>query len=492
LKLADIDPTTLDPAISTETTSTQYIMLIYSGLLKLNSDLEPVGDIAESWDVSADGKVYTFNLRKDVTFQNGHAVTAADFKYSWERAANPSTGSGTAATYLGDIVGVSEMLSGAASQISGVTVKDSYTLQVTIDSPKSYFLYKLTYPASFVVDKKAVAGGSGWWREPDNGTGPFKLNQWTPGSSLTLVRNDDYYGDLPRLAEVDYAFYSGSAMDLYETGDIDVTGVSTAYLDLVQDSSGPFYDELQVSPGLSFSYIGYNCVQPPFDDPLVRRAFSLAIDKDKIIKLIYRDMESRADGVLPPGLPGYNAGLKGLGFDPEQARSLIESSSYGSVANLPEITLTIYGYGGSVGSVLQALVYQWQENLGVKVTLRQLETDRYFYNTKAEIDQMFLMGWVADYPHPQNFLDILFRSGGDYNYGSYSNSSFDNLVERANAELNEEQSFELYQQAEQVLVDDAACLSLTFGMNYILVNDRVKNYVINPLGFALLQDVYIE
>ena len=147
-----------------------------------------MGDIAESWTADAAGTTYIFKIRHDVKFQNGHAVTADDFKYSWERAANPATRSQTAATYLGDIVGVNDVLSGRASTIKGVVVKDDYTLQVTIDTPKSYFLYKLSYPTTFVVDQSSVSKSADWWRSPNNGTGPFKLSQWTPQKSLTLVQ----------------------------------------------------------------------------------------------------------------------------------------------------------------------------------------------------------------------------------------------------------------------------------------------------------------
>jgi oligopeptide transport system substrate-binding protein len=259
----------------------------------------------------------------------------------------------------------------------------------------------------------------------------------------------------------------------------------------VMDQSGTFYKDLTISSDLSVSYIGFNCAQPPFDDANIRQAFSLAIDKDKIIRLVYRDMEKRADGVLPPGMPGYNPGIKGIGFDAVKAKELIKASRYGDVSKLPSITLTTEGYGGGVGQLMQALVYQWQENLGVTVKLRQLDTDRYFYSTKSEIDQLFLMGWSADYPHPQDFVDILFRSDTNYNYGEYVNPEVDALIKTANETTDAPASFALYQKAEQIIINDAACLPLTFGMNYTLVKSYVKNYKVSPLGFALLQDVSI-
>jgi oligopeptide transport system substrate-binding protein len=491
LNLLDIDPTTLDPAVVSETTSAQYVMELFSGLLKLDANLTPVGDIAQTWDLSADRTTYTFHINPKAKFQNGKAVTATDFKYSWERAASPATNSNTASTYLGDIVGVNAVVSGQATQISGVKVIDEHTLQVTIDAPKSYFLYKLTYPTTYVVDQSNVGSGANWWRSP-NGSGPFKLSQWTPGASLTLVRNDAYYGTLPAISQVKYQYYTGLPMDLYETSQIDAAGVSTAYKDEVMDKSGSFYQDLTVFPSLGIYYIGFNCAQPPFDDVNIRKAFSLAVDKDKIISLIFVDMEKKAAGILPPGMPGYNQNLTGIGYDVNQSRQLIKNSKYGSAANLPEITLTTAGYGGSISQVVQAAVYQWQQNLGVQVKVRQLETEYYYYNTKGEIDQLFDTGWSADYPHPQDFLDILFHSGSDYNYGGYANPAADALIDQANLTADQNQSFALYQQAEQKIVDNAACIPVSFSTNYFLVKPYVKNLTVNGLGFLTIDQASIS
>ena len=172
LNLYGIDPLTLDPAVAGEMTSHQYITQLFSGLVCLDDNLEPAPDIAQSWQVSDDGKTYTFYLRDDVSFHDGRGVKAEDFKYSWQRACDPTTGSLTAATYLGDIIGVREVIAGEAEEISGVRVVDDYILEVTIDAPKSYFLSKLTYSTALVVDRANVESGGEWWRNP-NGTGPL-------------------------------------------------------------------------------------------------------------------------------------------------------------------------------------------------------------------------------------------------------------------------------------------------------------------------------
>ncbi len=491
LNLYGIDPYTLDPAVSGEMTSHDYIVQIYSGLVTLDENLEPAPDIAERWEPSDDGKAYTFYLRDDVRFHDGRGVTAEDVKYSWERACDPATGSQTAASFLGDIVGAKDVLAGNATEISGVRVINDYTLEVTIDAPKSYFLYKLSYTTAYVVDRANVESGGVWWLRP-NGTGPFRLKQWDINSQLVLERNEYYYREQAKVDSVVFHLWSGVPMDLYETGEIDVTEVSSYYIDKAQDERGSFYGQLSVAPELSFFYIGFNATRPPFDDPDIRRAFAMAVDRDKIASILFKGMVQPADGILPPGIPGYNENLTGLDFDPAGARELIKNSEYGDVSGLPPITITTAGWGGLISPELEAIINEWRINLGVEVTVRQLEPERFLYNLKEEKDEMFDAGWVADYPHPQDFLEILFRTGTDANYGEYSNTEVDSLLETAGAELDYEKSLGLYRQVEQMLIEDAACIPLWFGKNYVLVKPYVGGYKMNLLSTAVLSEVYVE
>ncbi|MBN2240496.1 MAG: peptide ABC transporter substrate-binding protein [Dehalococcoidales bacterium] len=491
LTLYGIDPHTLDPAISGDSTSHQYVTQLYSGLFRLNDQMEPRPDIAREWKVSSDGTTYTFYLREDVKFHDGTPVTAADFKYSWERTCSPDTGSQTADTYLGDITGVSSMIAGEADEISGVRVIDDYTLEVTIDAPRSYFLYKLTYPTTFIVDKDNIASGDDWWHEP-NGTGPFKLGEWIEGERLVLKWNDLYYGEWPELSAVEFLLWGGVPIIMYETGEIDVTSVPVSYIDRVTDPSEQFYNELNIFPELSFYYLGFNTGEPPFDDKNIRKAFSIAIDREKITTLIFRDMVEPACGIIPPGMPGYDIITSGNSFDPEEALELIKASKYGDVSNLPPITLTTGGWGGIIANELEAIIDQWQKNLGIEIKVRQLEPDRYIYNLYDEKDQLFDIGWIADYPHPQDFLSVLFYSGVKNNYGGYSSPEVDSLLDEAGREQDTAASFEMYRQAEEILVDDTACAPLWYGENYYLVKPYVSGFFVNPLGVVMLDEVGID
>jgi oligopeptide transport system substrate-binding protein len=491
LNLTDSGPITLDPAVAAETSSALYIFQIYSGLVQLDENLQVAPDIAKTWDESTDGKTFTFHLRQDVTFQDGRQVKASDFKYSWERALNPATNSLTAGTYLNDIVGAADILSGKAAQLSGASVLDDYTIQVTIDAPKAYFLDKMAYPTAFVVDQTNVQSGSSWWQHP-NGTGPFKLQQWQQDQLLILQRNDNYYGEKAKLKQVIFKLYSGSSLQQYQEGSIDVSSVSSDYIGLVTDPNNPISQELSTYPELSLFYLGFNTSAPPFDDVKVRQAFSYAVDKNRLIKLTAQDVVTTAYGILPPGMPGYDATLQGLRFDPQKAKDLIAASKYGDVSRLPPIVLTTSGWGGDISGLLGGLIQEWRRNLGVEVTVRQLEPEQYLYVLNQEKNEMFDNGWIADYPDPQDFLDVLFRTGTQNNIMGYSNQQLDSLLDQAAIEQNATVRSNMYREAEQIVVQDAAILPLYFGRNYILAKPYVKGYMLSPLGYPLLNKVSIQ
>lgn len=224
---------TIDPALSRYGPG-DIEGAIFSGLVKLNTDLEVVPDIAEGWEVSADGTIYTFRLRDDVRFHDGRPVTAQDFKYSWERALSAALESPVAHTYLGDIVGADEVTEGRAQTLSGVRVTDPRTLEVTLKAHIPYFLGKLTYPTSYVVNQANVETGANWTDSP-NGTGAFKLKTWRKDELLILERNNDWYDGTPALAHSVYRIFAGRPMQMYENGEIDLTGVYVWNIDRARD-----------------------------------------------------------------------------------------------------------------------------------------------------------------------------------------------------------------------------------------------------------------
>lgn len=492
LRLLGDDPVTLDPHLTTDAGSARYIVEVFGGLVTLDPDLNIVGDIAERWEVSDDGKTYTFFLRRNVVFHTGtpRRVTAQDFKWSIERAANPQTGSTTAWLYLGDIVGVKDKLSGRASEVSGVEVVDDSTLRITIDAPKPYFLAKLTYPVAFVLDRNQVEQNPRTWTRRPNGTGPFRLVEWRLGERLVLERNERYHLGPANVEKVTYLLAGGSPMVMYENGEIDVTGVSLLDVDRVRDPRDPLNQQYVEQPQLSTFYVGFNVKEPPFDDVKVRQAFAMAIDKERIAEVVLRDLVVPAKGILPPGMPGYNENLQGLPYDPERAKQLLAESRY--AGNLPPITMAVAGRGATVGPTTEAILAMWQENLGVTVEIQQAEFATFLQDVRQGRYQMFELGWIADYVDPEDFLDIKLHGQSPDNDTRYSNPEVDRLLEQARTEPDQERRLALYQQAEQIIVNDAPWIPLFHDKAAVLVKPYVKDYFVEPLVIPKLRYVRIE
>ena len=497
LRLLGRDPLTLDPACASDVDSANYIVEVFGGLVTIDRELQIVPDIAERWDMSDDGTVYTFQLRRGVLFHKGdRQVTASDVKYSMERALDPDTQSTVAEVYLGDIVGAEEFIDGEADEVTGIEAVDNYTLRITIDAPKPYFLAKLTYPTGFVVDRRQVDGSTcfsntNWQRKP-NATGPFKLKEWDLGQRIVLEPNSRYHLGAPSLGRVEYTLGGGSAITMYENDELDVTGVGLNDVERVRDPAEPLNQEFHEAPRMDIWYIGFNVEEKPFDDPKVRQAFAHAIDKDKLIEVVLLDAVVEADGILPPGIPGFNEELQGLEFDVEKAQQLLAESEYGGPGGLPDIEIASSGRGASVGPVSEAILAMWEENLGVNVSTRQTEFATFLRDLRDGKFQMFELGWVADYPDPENFLKIQFYSGSSNNYSQYANPEVDRLLEEADTETDEATRMSLYQQAEQIIVNEAPWIPLFHDKFSVLIKPYVEGYTLPPFVIPRLRYVQIE
>ena len=490
-----VDPPTLDPHVTTDATSAQIIVEVFGGLVTIDPALDIVPDLAESWDVSEDGTVYTFRLRQDAVFHDGSPVTADDVKWSLERATNPLTESPVADQYLGDIVGVKEKLEGDATSISGVKVVDEHTVEISIDAAKSYFLAKLTYPTAFVLDRDNVeASPRSWFREP-NGTGPFRLQEYRVGETLVLGRNESFHLGAPMLEEVELILSGGTSMLMYENDEIHVAGVSLADLDRLNDPSNELYPELKTAPAsFSVNYIGLNVTEPPLDDVKVRQALNYAIDKQEIASIVLGDLVEPADGILPPNFPGYSEGVSGYTYDPKLARQLLSESKYGDdLENIPPITITTPGsFGANVSLDMEVILQMWERNLGITAEFQQTEFATFLKDLHKGRFQMFDIGWIADYPDPENFLDILFHSESSNNHTHYSNPQVDDLLMKARVETNTQARYALYNEAEQMILDDAPWVPLWFdGESKLLVKPNVHDYLLPPLIIPRYRYVYL-
>ena len=490
-----VDPPTLDPHLTTDATSAQVIVEIFGGLVTIDRNLDVVPDLAESWDISADGRVYTFRIRPDAVFHDGKPVTAEDVRWSLERVTDPLTEAPNVDQYLGDIVGVDAKLAGDVLEISGVQVINGRTIEITIDAPKSFFLAKMTYPTAFVLDRENIeANPKNWFRKP-NGTGPFKMTEYKVGETLILSRHDAYHLGSAKVAEVEMILSGGTSMLMYENDEIDIAGVGLADLDRLLEPSHSLNAELtRAAPSFSVQYIGLNVNEPPLDDVKVRQALNLAIDKREIATIVLGDQVVPAKGILPPGFPGFSESVSGYEFDPIKAKQLLLESKYGNdLDNLPPITITTPGsFGANVSLDMEVVLAMWEKNLGITTEFQQTEFATFLKDLNKRRFQMFDIGWIADYPDPENFLDILFYSDSSNNHTNYNNPEVDALLEKARVETDETLRFSIYNEVEQTILDDAPWIPLWYsGERYLLVKPNVHDYLLTPLIIPKLRHVFL-
>jgi ABC-type transport system substrate-binding protein len=488
------DLTSLDPAKPGDAPNNTVINLIFGGLVRLNDRLEVQPEGASDWKVSDDGKTYTFTIREGLKFGDGTPVTAGDFVFSFNRAMSPEVGAFAASAHFGHIVGAEDVMSGKATEATGIKALDDQTLEITLDAPIAYFLALLTYADASVVPKTLLASNN-QWQEQAYGTGPYKVKEWKHGQSILLVANEHYWQGKSGVPNIRMPFNSDSetAYQLYQTGELDIMGsqqnpVPTAHIAEVQSLA-----DFKSAASLATRYIGFNNKKAPFDNVDVRRAFALAIDKPTLANQVLVGAVVPADRILPSGLMGTQLPIKALTFDPAAAKAALAKAGYPDGKGFPEVTLT-YGKEGDNETVAQALQSMWQQNLGINVKLQVFELATFSQNldttfrTPEQGLQFYYSIWGADYPDPQNFLSLLLRSDNPNNNGHFSDQQFDKLTEEADqlgdrAQL--ERRLQLYNQAEQIAIDKVAWLPLFYPKFSILIHPRIQGIAVTPQGLIV-------
>ncbi len=489
LRLPGASPTTLDPVQVRDVTSAAYVYEIFSGLVTLSPELEVVPDLAASWQVSPSGEAYTFTLRNGITFQDGQPIGAADVIFAIERACDPDTASPVAATYLGDIVGCSAKLAGEAASVAGLRQIDDRRLVITIDGAKRYFLAKLSNPTSFVVDRRQV-GQRQWWRRP-NGSGPFRLREYVRDERLVLERNERYYRQAPYLEQVVFDLRPVTTSTLYENGELDAMPVSAEDRERLTDPLNPLSAQLvDGPPEMGVTYIGFHVTTPPFDDRHVRRALNYALDKERLARVVLRGGVRPAYWILPPTMPGHDPAVQAYRFDLEAARRELAASRYRTAARLPPLVFHVSGEG-SGDPVAMAIAELLEDALGITVTVEQAPWETFQTEVEAGAYGMYLLGWEADYPDPQDFLDVLFYSKSPLNHTGYADEEVDRWLVAARTEADDEARLALYRKAEERILADAAWLPLFTGFESWLVAPYVRGLELTPLVMPRLGRVWL-
>ena len=465
------EPDTLDPALHTGPV-TGLLKALFGGLVRLDEEMNVIPDIARGWRVTDDGKVYTFDLRYNAYFHNGDWVTSEDIKYSWERATDPETGSPTARAYLGDIAGVREKLAGEADEISGVEALDLFTLRVTLTTPRQTFLQKLTHPVASVVDRNNVETGE--LAERPMGTGPFKFVAWGKGQGLVLGRSRGYHLERPKLRGVVYRFDGDDPLDLYAREQIDAVSVPLVQIERARDTRDDFYQDLVSSPTFCTHYLAFDTSVAPFDDLTVRRAFTQALDMDKIVSVVMRGTVDRASTLAPPGILGLDADLSPVAFAPEAGRSLL-AESYDRLEALSPIPFAVDN---------DTMVWMWRQFLDVDV--------RAFSGPSADQAGFWTDTWCPDYLDAENYLETLLHSEGPQNRFGYSNPELDALLEEAAVTLDPSLRAETYKRVETIARYDWVVVPLWHERRHELVQQYVIGYRPATTGVHFFEDIYFE
>ena len=305
--------------------------------------------------------------------------------------------------------------------------------------------------------------------------------------------NPYYYLGVPSIPQIVVELFTGVGINLYESGEIDMTGVSTSDVPRLLDPADPLHPDAHSDVSLCTNYVLFDVTKPPFDDVKVRQAFSMAFDRQKFIDVVDNGVGIPAKGLYPPALPGYNPNLQGLPYDPQQARQLLAQSKYGGPQGLPAIVFTAQGIGNTASPDVAAMAQMWEQNLGVKITIENLEPDKYLdLLYSGQHGQIFSSGWCADYPDPENFADVLFHTGAQQNIGNYSNPALDAILEQARVEQDVNKRIQLYQQAEQIIVQDAPALFISHDVNYMLVKPYVKGFVLTPIDIPIERYLWLQ
>lgn len=504
------DIETFDPGTAIDFGSLASIQMVFTGLVAENDQLQVQGQLAQSYEESADGLSWTFHLRPNLAFSDGTPLTSHDVVYSLDRALSPAVYqvNGISLFYLGLIRGASDRANGKIPTLIGSSLQtpDDNTVIIHVSEKTAYFLQALTYQTADVVEKKVIDQWGNKWTEHlgDNGgqggDGPFKVQKYDHNSGITFVPNTHYYGPQPQLKQVIFPFVKDTASSYleYQAGQLDQSNIPTANYQQAQTMTGQF----RKVPQLWIEYYGMNYLVKPFDNIHIRQALALAINKDVIMQSVWGGRYIPTNHIIPKGMPGYNPNLTGpdgvasTKGDPARAKALFQlglQEEHLTLATFPTIHFTYPSNSQEHANEAITMIQMWQQVLGITSIKPDVvddnKIDSEVANTKGNGSlQMWRNSWSADYPDPQDWTSLQFtpNSPNNENYGQ--NNSTDAAQQQATQQLMAKADgmsdpvarMQLYNQIEQQLVNDVAWLP----MEQITVTYLLKPYVIGVVDNA--------
>lgn len=487
------EPTSLDPPIGNDARSYDILNNLMEGLTRLDkNEPVPVPAMAERWDISDDGYVYTFYIREDAKWTNGEPVTAHDFEYSFKRLANPETAS-PAAHHSYWIAGAEAFNSGEGTE-EDVLVKavDDKTLEITLENPVDFFLSITAMPQLFPVHKETVENNENWANSVDTivTNGPFKLTEWERDEYILIEKYEDYWDVATvNLDAVEYLMIedTNTAYQLYQNDELHVSGIPG---DLVGELiDGP---ETKLYPRSGIEFKRFNVTEEPFHNKNIRKAFAMAINAQEIVDYIIQGNQTVMNGYVYNEFahPAGGTWRENVGslyeFNVEKARELLElGMEEEGYDELPPITLS-YNTSDQLHLVAQAAQEMLVQNLGVEVQLENTEW-AVFLEAQRNVELQFSRSsFLGGYNDPMNYLDN-FTTGNPMNRTGWSNDEYDRLVRESLSEPDPEARFALMQQAEELFMDEAVIVPLYFYNSTFLEKPSVVDVVRHPVGFVELK-----
>lgn len=490
----------LDPHLATTLAESQVILALFEGLLIPDpAGGDPLPGVAESWTVSPDGLVYTFNLRAGASWSDGEPLTATDFVQSFERVLRPELASG-GATMLYPIRNARAFHHGEITDFAqvGVEATSDRVLTVTLDSPCAYLPQLATHWSWLPVPIEQIKRhgpvfqrGSRWTREDQLiSNGPFTLIEWIPNQWIRVERNPLYW-DAGTVRLEGIVFHAIDSVDAeeraYRAGQLHITeALPLGKIDTYRGASSP---DLRIEPFLSVYFYRLNVTHPILRQVAIRRALSLAIDRKRLVDTILRGAQMPAGSFTPPSISGYQPPT-GLHADPEAARRLLSEAGYPNGEDFPDLEI-LFNSSENHRLIAEAIQEMWRRELGIHTTLHNQDLRVYLENRRLLNYEIIRSGWVADYQDPMSFL-ALFTTDNPDNQTGWSDPTYDQLVEAARHETDRQARQELFQQAEEIILSEVPVIPIYHYSTIRLVDPRVKGWVSHPLDQHPYKYLYLE
>ena len=490
------EPSTLDPAKSTALTESNVELALFEGLTRLDEHEQPQPAAAKSWDISPDGTEYTFHLRDNLLWNDGTPLTAHDFEYAWKRVLDPQTASENAYMMYPLNNGEAFFKQEVSADQVGVKALDDKTLYVKLKAPITYFLNLTAFHAYYPVPRHIVEKDPEIWAANDKiiSNGPFILTHWIHSNQLQFVKNDKYWDkDKVKLENMQWPISESQStrVSMVESGQANITVEPPISEQERLTKEGLF----KMSPYLGSYYYSFNTQKAPFDNPLVRKAFSMAVDREKLVNNVIKGGKEPAYAWVPPGLNNpitkqdfRREGGNLVEYNPQKARELLSEAGYPNGEGLPPITI-LYNTNEMHKAVAEVIQAMWKENLNVNVELLNQESKVYLDARNTGNFQVARASWIGDYADPMTFMDVYLDENND---GQYHNPLYNDLVRKAQNTNNQEIRMQAMHEAEKILMDDAVVLPIYYTTQPYIAQPYVKNYRWSILGTIDFKEAYIE